>query len=54
MKNIKLIKGEFDKPLELLLAPGIRAGFPSPAEDYLRESLDFNLLSFLKALPSFC
>ena len=42
MKNIKLIKGEFDKTLELLLAPGIRAGFPSPAEDYLRESLDFN------------
>ena len=24
------------------MAPGIRAGFPSPAEDYLRESLDFN------------
>ncbi len=42
MKNIKLIKGEFDKSLELLLAPGIRAGFPSPAEDYLRDSLDFN------------
>ena len=42
MKNIKLIKGEFDNTLELLLAPGIRAGFPSPAEDYLRESLDFN------------
>ena len=42
MSGIKLIKGEFDKPLELLLAPGIRAGFPSPAEDYLRESLDFN------------
>ena len=39
---MKLIKGEFDKTLELLLAPGIRAGFPSPAEDYLRESLDFN------------
>lgn len=42
MKNIKLIKGEFEESLELLLAPGIRAGFPSPAEDYLRESLDFN------------
>lgn len=42
MKNIKLIKGEFDMTLKLLLAPGIRAGFPSPAEDYLRESLDFN------------
>ena len=42
MSGIKLIKGEFDKPLESLLAPGIRAGFPSPAQDYLRESLDFN------------
>lgn len=42
MSNIKLIKGEFDQKLDLLLAPGIRAGFPSPAEDYLHESLDFN------------
>ena len=42
MNSIKLIKGEFDKALELMLAPGIRAGFPSPAEDYLQESLDFN------------
>lgn len=42
MKSIKLIKGEFEEKADLLLAPGIRAGFPSPAEDYLRESLDFN------------
>ena len=42
MSNIKLIKGEFNQKLDLLLAPGIRAGFPSPAEDYLHESLDFN------------
>ena len=42
MKSIKLIKGEFEEKVDLLLAPGIRAGFPSPAEDYLRESLDFN------------
>ena len=42
MKSIKLIKGEFKEKAALLLAPGIRAGFPSPAEDYLRESLDFN------------
>ena len=39
---IKLIKGEFKEKLDLLLAPGIRAGFPSPAEDYLSDSLDFN------------
>lgn len=42
MKSIKLIKGEFEEKVDLLLAPCIRAGFPSPAEDYLRESLDFN------------
>lgn len=42
MKSIKLIKGEFEEKVNLLLAPGIRAGFPSPAEDYLQESLDFN------------
>lgn len=42
MKSIQLIKGEFRQPLDLFLAPGIKAGFPSPAEDYLRDSLDFN------------
>lgn len=42
MKNIKIIKGEFEKALPLQLAPEIKAGFPSPAEDYLHESLDFN------------
>ena len=40
--NMKLIKGEFKEKLDLLLAPTIRAGFPSPAEDYLSDSLDFN------------
>lgn len=39
---MKLIKGEFAKKLDLLFAPSIRAGFPSPAEDYLSDSLDFN------------
>ena len=39
---MKLIKGEFKEELELQLAPSIKAGFPSPAEDYLSESLDFN------------
>lgn len=28
--------------MELQLAPSIRAGFPSPAEDYQNETLDFN------------
>jgi DNA polymerase V len=39
---MKLIKGEFTEKLDLLFAPSIRAGFPSPAEDYLSDSLDFN------------
>ena len=39
---MKLITGEFEKRLQLQFAPSGRAGFPSPAEDYLNESLDFN------------
>jgi hypothetical protein len=31
MSGMKIYKGEFDKQLELLLAPEIKAGFPSPA-----------------------
>ena len=42
MANIKIIKGEFEEKLDLLFAPGVKAGFPSPAGDYLHESLDFN------------
>lgn len=40
--SIRIIQGDFAKLLELQLAPGIHAGFPSPAEDYLHDSLDFN------------
>ena len=29
MSGMKIYKGEFDKQLELLLAPQIKAGFPS-------------------------
>ena len=42
MSGMILFKGEFNKKLDLLIAPQIKAGFPSPAQDYLRESLDFN------------
>ena len=42
MSKIHLIKGEFDQALSLQLAPSIKAGFPSPADDYLQDSLDFN------------
>jgi len=40
--SIRIIQGDFARQLELQLAPGIRAGFPSPAQDYLHDSLDFN------------
>ena len=39
---MKLITGMFEQRLELQFAQSVRAGFPSPAEDYLGESLDFN------------
>ena len=38
MGNIKIQKGVFDTKLELMHA-GVRAGFPSPADDYVHESL---------------
>ena len=40
--SIKIIHSQFDQDQPLQLAPGIKAGFPSPAQDYLRDSLDFN------------
>ncbi|MBQ0159669.1 MAG: translesion error-prone DNA polymerase V autoproteolytic subunit [Bacteroidales bacterium] len=42
MKSIELIDGVFGAELELHLAPELRAGFPSPAEEYIHDSLDFN------------
>lgn len=42
MTKLQLLKGEFDSERRLQFAPGIKAGFPSPADDYLHDSLDFN------------
>ena len=42
MSDIKIIQGNFEQNLKLHFAPAIKAGFPSPAEDYLHDSLDFN------------
>lgn len=42
MKEIEILNSDFAQHLELLLAPAIKAGFPSPAEDYIHDSLDFN------------
>ena len=41
MGNIKIHKGSFDSNLELIHA-SVVAGFPSPAEDYVHDTLDFN------------
>ena len=42
MANIQIIQGDFEHKLNLQFAPAIKAGFPSPAEDYIHETLDFN------------
>ena len=42
ISNIKIINGNFEEKLKLQFAPGIKAGFPSPADDYRHDTLDFN------------
>ncbi|MBR5068905.1 MAG: translesion error-prone DNA polymerase V autoproteolytic subunit [Bacteroidales bacterium] len=42
MSDIQIIKGDIEKKLELQYAEAIKAGFPSPAQDYRHDSLDFN------------
>lgn len=42
MSTIHIIQSEFNQELELQLAYAIKAGFPSPAEDYQHDTLDFN------------
>lgn len=39
---MQIIKGNFSQQLDLQFSPAIKAGFPSPADDYAQESLDFN------------
>lgn len=41
MNNIKISRGTFDTKLELKDA-NVVAGFPSPADDYSHDTLDFN------------
>lgn len=43
MKELEFLKGDFTSKLSLPFADGgIRAGFPSPAQDYVDRTLDFN------------
>ena len=39
---LNISSSETDENLNLEIAEGLKAGFPSPADDYQRESLDFN------------
>ena len=41
-RNMKIIKGDFTRELALQLSPSNKAGFPSPAEDYMHDTIDFN------------
>ena len=42
MPNIQILPTDFNEQLKLHYAQAIKAGFPSPAEDYHHDSLDFN------------
>ena len=43
MNEVKLFSADFSQSLSIPFEDaGIRAGFPSPAQDYLEESLDLN------------
>lgn len=42
--NLNLFQPDFSTPLELpLVQPGISAGFPSPADDYIERRIDLNI-----------
>lgn len=40
--GMQIIQGNFTKRLKLPIAEGLKAGFPSPADGYMHETLDFN------------
>ena len=42
MHDIHIFPGSFDSELPLFYASNIKAGFPSPADDYLHDTLDFH------------
>ena len=50
MSSIRVIQGDFEKKLKLQFAPGIKAGFPSPAQ--CRASLNDKLVA-LRAMNNY-
>ncbi|SET09806.1 LexA family protein [Prevotella sp. kh1p2] len=51
MDEVTIFRGEFDSRLEQpFVSGGIKAGFPSPAQDYMDDTLDLN--SYLVKHPA--
>lgn len=42
MKSLLFYKAEFSKEVEVPFVGGVKAGFPSPAQDYIESSIDLN------------
>lgn len=43
MNDIKIFTGQFDEELRIpFFSGGVKAGFPSPAQDYMADPIDFN------------
>ena len=42
MNSIQILSAGFNEHLNLQFASAIKAGFPSPADDYTHDTLDFN------------
>ena len=42
MTKVHILNADFTTRINLGFAPGIKAGFPSPADDYVHDTLDFN------------
>ena len=53
MGAVHIIHGEFNRKLDLVIVPEIKAGFPSPAEDYMHDTLDFNRDECIRRSSSF-
>ena len=51
MANIQIIQGGFEQKLKLQFAPGIKAGFPSPADGVKGQESDIFDIEFYAKMP---
>jgi len=51
MANIQIIQGGFEQKLKLQFAPGIKAGFPSPADGVKGQESDILDIEFYAKMP---